>query len=117
MGFVGVLMPAEKVRVLTPKELDQMPPGQRQFFNDLVAKGQAKIVDPDAKHERPDRKPRGSRPLDDLMGKKCKVTLTTNDILEGTIVGISMFEIVLLTNDGAVVILKHGIIMLREVRV
>lgn len=52
--------------------------------------------------------------LPKLLNKKVKCVLLNSDIIEGTLIGINQYEIVVLIAEEQVAIFKHGILTMKE---
>lgn len=108
-------------RTMTQAEYDAIPPQQREFYDRLAREGRIRIV-PD--HAPPRDKMEGGQVvgkkkpdlIERLKGKAVMIRLADGFVLEGTLTEISKFEVVVYTDGRDVVVLKHALMTLEEVR-
>lgn len=116
-------MSVNDIRLIGQSEYDRMVSGQKKFFDDLVERGRARIVPDGVKQgdiskaqdaKKPERKP---GPVKWLIGKKVLVKLMNAETLTGILSEVWQYELIVATESGEdVVVMKHAIGHLREVR-
>ena len=103
------------VNVITQAKLDSLPPVEREIQNRLIREGRLRVVNPGekGKEKKPARTP---EPLERLKEKQVRLSIVGGTILEGTLREVSRFEVVLVTGERSLIILKHGILLVEEVK-
>jgi small nuclear ribonucleoprotein (snRNP)-like protein len=98
------------MKTITELELAGQPPAERAITDQLIRQGRIKVVAVKEKEKRPPKPPRMPEPLESLVGRRVKLTLTNGDDLEGILHTVSRFEVVLILEDECeIVVLKHAI--------
>lgn len=107
-------------RIITRKEYDACVSGQKKFYDDLIEKGLLAI---EGAKEQPaadapeikksDDRPLG--PLHRLKNKRVIVSLLTQDRIQGILSEVWQYELIIITPDGPLAVLKHAVVSVREV--
>ncbi|MCX6686673.1 MAG: hypothetical protein NTV10_08600 [Methanoregula sp.] len=105
-----------KVRLISQKTFDEMNGDEKTFYLDLIKKGQVKIAD--AKEDKPQSANRESTrsPFSWLRVRNVEVKLVTGDTIAGLLTDVWKNEIAIKTSDGPILIQKHAVTTIREIR-
>jgi len=106
-----------KIEILSQKDFDAMSDAKKTFYLELIKKGQVKISDEKEKNgsPKPEKSDAGRGPFTWLRNKNVQVTLVTGETLTGTLTDVWQYEIALdIPGSNPVLILKHGLVMVRE---
>jgi hypothetical protein len=102
------------IRIISQQEFDGAVSGQKKFFLDLIAKGQARMQTAEATPELAQKDDRKQGPLNRLKGKQVCLLLTNEQILQGSLVEIWQYELFLDAPERLYTVLKHSVIMAWE---
>lgn len=94
------------VQKISQKDFDAMSTTKREFFLELIKKGQVEIY---AEEEKRPEKERRS-PFSIFYNKKIKLTLNTGETIEGKLTDVWLYEIALeLPDKNSLLVFKHAI--------